>query len=767
MSADRPHARRLGATEWWVWQDYMLRSAGFPIDGLTALEDPELAAVADEHLAAGADPERWPKQMAAATAAQRTRLAAIAADPLFREAVTWQNPGVLTAADRLGRERVKESDRRQAERVVARYWQRYCAKNETIGFFGPGWWGRLTGPEHPMTVRPGPDLVDDRWVRLEDWALAAVADRLAADPAIRPYTPVHRAPQLFLDGSVLRLPAGAAVQLGALEAGLLDRADGRSAVATAAAVVEAGLARTPGDALLGLERLADKHYVQWGFDVVASAEAEPGLLAAIEALTDDPARDLARASVHRLLAARDTVARAAGQPDRLRAAMAELDTVFTAESGSAPTRRPGQMYAARSLCYQDTRRDVHVDLPANVLDAVAEPLAILLRAASWLCGELETAYAQAFDELYDDLVATSPDGSVPLADLWFLAQGLLFGTQDRPVDAVSVRFVARWQRLLGLDPAGDPRTDVRLTTAELTGRLAAEFPAPSLSWAAGRLHSPDLHLCATDDEAVRRGEFHWVLGELHAGWASFDAGAISASHPEPARLTTALAADLGAGRVRILYPDGWPRFTGRVGPSLLHEQDHRLAFTAARGAGLPHVLALTAADVRRVDGQLHVTGPDRSWPLLDVLSDLVAVHAVDGFKLAAATPHTPRVTIDRLVVQRRTWRLTCADSGLVDLTRDDERYLAVRALTRELGWPQRVYAKIGGQTKPVYVDLTSPVLVAGFAAMVRAEALSRGGDAGLTVSEMVPGPADCWLTDAAGRRYTSELRFQCVQDARC
>src|SRR5207245_9044309 len=80
---------------------------------------------------------------AAANARIATAIREVAADPSFREALAWQNRAVLerTIAPMLaggtGRRNVAE---RRNEELIANYVQRYCTKNDTIGFFGPiGW----------------------------------------------------------------------------------------------------------------------------------------------------------------------------------------------------------------------------------------------------------------------------------------------------------------------------------------------------------------------------------------------------------------------------------------------------------------------------------------------------------------------------------------------------------------------------------------------------------------------------------------------------
>jgi hypothetical protein len=83
---------------------------------------------------------------------------------------------------------VRESParRRRREEVVASYWQRYCAKNDTIGFFGPLAWGRVEdGPA--IAVRAGA-LVAQRVVHLEVWAIEALA-RAAGVEMVLPMGP--------------------------------------------------------------------------------------------------------------------------------------------------------------------------------------------------------------------------------------------------------------------------------------------------------------------------------------------------------------------------------------------------------------------------------------------------------------------------------------------------------------------------------------------------------------------------------------------------
>ncbi|MEV2271294.1 lantibiotic dehydratase [Nonomuraea africana] len=766
VSGTSDHLVPLGSTGWSVWRDAILRSTGFPADGLGLFSAPECAAAADDLLAGRADADRFDKLFGRALADGAAHTSALAADPLLREAVTWQNRNALITLDALlrgGPGQSRNRDRRARELMVAKYWQRYCAKNETIGFFGPVTWTRIEQDGPAATVAVGPRLVGRRQVSFEDWAVRAYAARLGQDPAFRRLLPVALRPHLTLEGRHLLRPAHPPLALSAAEAAVLALCDGRRAAATVAAEVagQAGV-RTETDALLLLGRLDERELLSWGDDLPQGPDTEARLRALLTGIaTEHPSFDLgdAFAGLDRLCAARDRVAAAAGDADALKGALDALDEEFTAVTGLPAQRRAGQTYAGRGLVYEDTVRDAEVRFGGPLLEELAEPLALLLRAARWLTAALARAYGAALRELYEELRAEG--AQVRLADVWFLAQGLLFGSGPRPVDEVAREFAERWAALFGLDgqqPADGP-AELRFGSADLARTVAETFPADRPGWSSGRLHSPDLQICAESVEAIERGDYLVVLGEMHAAWPTFDCAVFTRAHPDPESLRDAMAADLGPHRIRPLYPVDWPRYTGRVSHSLDGPTDRQLGWTAAPGADPDRLLPTTAVLVLEEEDELVAQAPDgRRWPLLEMFASLVSMHAVDGFKLtgAATHGHTPRVSIDRMVVARETWRTTVGATGLASAKGERECYLAVRAWRRAMGLPERVFVKLSTEIKPTYVDLSSPLYASLLCAMLR-----RAGDesARLVVTEMLPAPEQAWLADAEGRRYFTELRL--------
>ncbi|MFI2713602.1 thioesterase domain-containing protein [Micromonospora sp. NPDC018662] len=761
-TAGGAHRVPLGDTGWSVWRDAMLRTTGFPADGLAALSAPRAAAAADELLATGTGEDRFDKEFDEALRDGAERLSTLAADPLLREAVTWQNRGALVALDGLARggaDAPRNVRRRDRERALLKYWQRYCGKNETVGFFGPACWVTVDRDQPEVAlVNPGDRLTRRRWVWFESWALAAYADRIGADPAVRRWWPPMLRPHLAIRDRVVLRPGRPPLTLTPVEAALLRAADGRRDAADLVTDPAIGL-RRPEDGYALLDRLVERELITWDAALPVSPDAERVLAERIAAIGDEPARAAARAGFDRLRAARDAVAAAAGDPEPLRVALDALDATFTELTGVPAVRRAGQMYAGRTICYEDTARDLDVVFGAPLLAELAAPLDVLLRAARWLANALADAYLEVLRGLHDELRAES-GGPVALADLWFLAQGLFWGGGERPVDAVAADFAARWAGLFGLDTLPAGTTDVRLRAADLAGRIDTVFPGVRPGWSNAAMHSPDLQICATDEAALRRGDYTVVLGELHAAWSSFDCAVFTPSHPDVERLRDALAADLGERRVRLLFPADWPRRTSRTAESLTGPTDRQLAFLDAPGAEPGRVLPTVDLTVDEVAGELVATASDgQRWPLAEIFAEAFSAHAVDGFKLVAAAPYTPRITVDRLVVARQTWRTTVGESGLATATGERQRFLAVRAWRRRLGLPEQVYVKLGTETKPCFVDLAAPGFAVMLCALVRAARVDGGDDVSLTVSEMLPDPTQAWVPDAAGRRYFSELRL--------
>ena len=202
--AETWHRVGLEGTKWSVWRDVGLRGAGFSADTVLAICDSPLASSADRD---GRGPV-FDAVFADATMRLSTAIAAVNADPAFQEALTWQNPGLVQFLHDhdISQGAARRSKDRKRELVVASYVQRYCLKNDTIGFFGPVGWASVGRGEPGLVVVPGERLIARRTTYFEVWAIDKVAAAVAGPGRVLGWLRPRRTRSVFVAGNVLHRP---------------------------------------------------------------------------------------------------------------------------------------------------------------------------------------------------------------------------------------------------------------------------------------------------------------------------------------------------------------------------------------------------------------------------------------------------------------------------------------------------------------------------------------------------------------------------------
>ncbi|RPK56905.1 hypothetical protein EES43_23310 [Streptomyces sp. ADI96-02] len=742
---------------WRLWEQFALRGPGFPADGVLRLAPPGLARAADKFAPGDAlDGPLWQdfaQVFAGASVETALTLQDIARTPAFREAVAWQNRPVLTsgiapflrwtptAASR-------SSMPRQREELVAHYWQRFCVKNDTIGFFGPVGWGRWDGRADGVETDTGSGLTAATTVYWAGWAVDALARTLAADPALREWTAPRRIPFVGLDGRTVTVPGRRPVTVPADTAAVLARCDGvRPARRIAAELPDV-------DVTAVLEDLVARRWAVWRLEIPADTHPDRALRAWLESVDADEPRRRGLAALDRLEEGRARVAAARGA-DALVAAMTALEEDFVDLTETPAVREKSASTApCRALVYADTRRAATVRLGSAVHDALA-PLRPLLDSAGWITSRLAETVEREALRVHAALAA---EGPVDLASFWFGCLPVLHGPARAAADGVQADFRARWQEILAV-PA-DAR-DVRLRLADIAEPVRRHFGTRGGGWTAARYMSPDVMIAADGADAVARGDFTLVLGELHLAANTLGASLFVHQHSDPAELVRLTDRDHPAPRLLPLIPkEHRARLSARIRNSLVRPGDHQVAladFTAdpARSRAVRSADAL----VELRDGALVVLLPDGSaYPAMDVFAHVLTTLAMDLFQILPESDHSPRVTVDRLVVARETWRFTAARAAFADEKDEARRFVGARRWRAEHGLPRFVFAVSPTESRPFYVDFDSPVYVTILAKALRR--LARKDPEGrITFTEMLPTPEQTWLSDDEGRRYTSELRF--------
>jgi len=690
----------------------------------------------------------------------------IAAAPRFREALTWQNhPLLRTCIEPLLRRetRGRSSKHRQHEELVASYLHRYCVKNDTIGFFGPVGWARFEEHGRALHAKPGEDLLAARRVYFEQWAIDVLAKRLSKDEALKPWIPARPSPVATVQGLTVRVPFRRPVTLTREEIAVFQACDGmRAAHHLAERFCREGsqpqLARDRLDAIL--ERLHSLRLISLSYELPLDPYPERRLRDLLESVKDESVRRRAMAPLEQLEADRDAVAAAAGDADRLRCALLNLEAHFTALTGEAPNRSPGEMYSGRTLVYEDCRRNVEVEIGRPILETLGPPLTLILLSARWVTWQAGRHCRRVLSQAFEWLAQASRSESVGFTEFYNVAHYLL--TKGGAIANIVADMQCRWAEIL---PTPSGTNLASYSSQALKSRVAEAFDAPGPGWPGACYHCPDLMIAASSVDAIQAGNFHFVLGELHMGANTLRGQCLVEQHPHADDIFRGIDADLPDVRLAPITPRRYTQRASRIYPTKASERQY---FVATTLDSIPPFgsTSFPAASlmVRKAGGRLVVEAAGRGmqFDALHSFTAILALIVVNQFSMLPPSPHTPRVVFDKLVVAREAWRFAPEEMEFAKRETSADRFLAARRWRMDHGMPRWVFVKIPSEGKPIYLDFDSPAGVDILARRVRNRPRLPRVPAQITVTEMSPSHGDHWLTDSEGNRYSCELRIVAV-----
>ena len=693
------------------------------------------------------------------------------AEDRFRCAVIWQNrQAVHTSIDSLLRKTANSgargSKQRQHEEMVASYLQRYCVKNDTIGFFGPMGWGKFLEDGPAVDIRPGETLLAKRSVRFEGWCIDRIADTLAEGRVLDPWLAPRRMPYIRLEGTNLHFGDQQTLKLTPKQAFVLHACDGKR-TARQIAIGLLGITklsfRNEKEIFALLEDLQRLELIAWDFAVPLQLKPEEFLRRKLERIDDQPLRAQCLGVLNELEQAREHVIQVADDPQKLDQALAGFETTFTRLTGASATRRHGETYAGRTLIYEDCRRDIEIEAGPEFLQKLGPPLSLLLTSARWLTYQTAKRYRQGLHELYCELVRRS--GSTAVDAITYLNRlNSIFGDREHgapAIESVIKEFHQRWAKLLNITP-GQRR--LRYSCDELRGPLQEMFEAPSAGWTMAGHHSPDIMIVSSSAEAIKRGEYELVMGEVHVGANTLKASCFVAQHPNPDELISWHRRDRHGPQ---LVPVGTKELSFSRAYSMINSPDDFRLLCAKDTYALPEEqsLPISALVVEDTSSGLQLRARDgkQSFEILEACASVMVGQVIQRFGLFGSGRYNPRINFDDLVVARETRRFESHELEFATAKDESERFLAARRWARSHGLPRFCFVKVPIEVKPFYVDFASPIYVDILSKFVRR--MNEEGERGalLSVTEMLPQPHETWLCDAQGNRYTSEFRCVAVE----
>jgi hypothetical protein len=726
---------RLGDS-WSLWPVVALRSAGFP---------------AKDVLCASADQDEVFPEIENVSRA----LSEIVQDDRFREALLWQNPKMvdnwLQEFDAAAELRRQPSDTRRRLSTLARYLQRYATKNDTVGFFGPVGWATVDSLFAGAFVQKGDGAEVHRRSYFEPWSIEVLARLWEQDLELRQHLRPVLSSAARLDDGTLVLPRKADVPLTSSERAVAELCDGTAS----AAEIAQRLGRSFEDISGTLSRLVSQDAVVWGLHVPFGEHMDAGLADLLESLPPSGARDRCIAELKRLRAHHDEVDRAAGDVARLRLALRALGECFEKISGAPAVAGKHERFDSRNLLWCDTLADWDVMVGKAGIESLAAPLSLVLDVCRWLTWRLADGIGRKAAELVRE-----NGGSVRFDEMLELIRPETTGKPGCVLEGIVEHLQDVVDRLI---PRPGNESRLQISAADLQAAWAEAFAAPGPGWSTARMHNPDIMLATRDLGSVDGGDFQWVLGEVHVAINPLDFRMFVLNQRTPGLIERLLDETITGPRYLPAFSKQWGRLTPRSYPPPAVSLSGKDVYWTVWSDDLigPEERRVRGVDLQVVerDGVATVVGDDGEIdaPFTEVIGEFLTLLSVSSFQPFRQLPHSPRVTVDRLVVQRETWRLATDD-----LVRGLPKQHKPRELSRRLrdnGIPRFSFVKLPAEPKPVFCDLRSEPLVHNILRLLENDR-NAGGPA--VFSEMLPGFDDLWLTDSSGLRRTSEFRFIAV-----
>lgn len=699
------------------------------------------------------------------------RLWKIGQTPNLQEAVIWQNRQAYQDFIRPWLETPLETPlktrwKKRRELLLNNYLQRYTTKNDTIGFFGPVTWGNISDSENKISICEGDDFLAYRKVFTEGWAVDALAESFSADAEVAVWLKPRRLSYVRLDGNRLFVGDEKPQTLPPKFISVLELCTGDANVSEITKMIvgsKSGGITSEKEVVNILKMLEKREIISWGMEVPWIADFpsqmtfEQKLSEYIDNIENDEIKNRLANDFGRYLAALEETRKSAGDVEKLDDSLAVLEELFKEITGQAANRNAGKTYAGRTIVFEDCRRDMSVTVGKNVLDEISVPLTLLFTSARWLTNRTFDFYNEAFHTVYEEIVQRSENPVIEFFEFWKQANALFFHETANLAKKIVPEFQEKWQKILKLPK--DEKT-VAYTSDELTDAVNEEFFADVPGWSVAKYNSPDIMISARDTDHIEKGDFQYILGELHVGVNTLMNTMFLRVHENPAQILECLFKDFPHPRFIIVPPK--EMVTSRNYPLFNLAKDYYLGFTKdAVDLGKGNYLEISDLIVEKVDGELFVFTRDKKnkFPMQTVFADILSGICTNLFKMTASDKHTPRITIDKLIVQRETWRFSLSDLNFAFEKEESERFLAAQLWRREAGLPRVVFLKLAGEIKPFYLDFDSPFLLENVCKNIKHLTEQDDGSTTAVFSELMPDFENLWLTNKKDEHFTSEFRF--------
>ncbi|HEX4604769.1 MAG TPA: lantibiotic dehydratase, partial [Candidatus Angelobacter sp.] len=432
---------------------------------------------------------------------QSAVLQSFASDPRFREAILWQNQHAFqNAIQPVARTQcgdTRNQRQRNHEELVASYAQRYCVKNDTIGFFGPVSWGRVEDDGDVIEISLGASLIKSRQTYFESWAVDKIAASLSLLEGMAWWIPPRLLPDVYLENGLLHRAGVPPVGVTGLEFAALRLCDGKALPEDILRAVQDD-ARFKAIGQSSLRQLLKAHTSKgnlvWRFLVPVEVNCEVSLRKQLNRIGDAELRERATRQLDQLEGARADVANAAGDPEQLNHALSKAEQTFAAITNTPGLRNAGATYGGRTILYEDCQRDIALRITPELLSPVFPALSLLLQSLRWLMQSMALEFHRLFLQTLSEISGAGGCPEIRLLAWWLYTEPKLLNASSlADVD----QFRKKWAETLPVNP---DKTAIYLKSGDLKEKIDSLFPEHGPGFYPVRYFCPDLMLAGASVE---------------------------------------------------------------------------------------------------------------------------------------------------------------------------------------------------------------------------------------------------------------------------
>ncbi len=633
------------------------------------------------------------------------------------------------------------------ERHLLLYLQRIAAKNDTFSEFGPSSWGIAQSEDSGIQFSTDSSALR-REVFLERWTAHAIAAALNADPAVRPELSPRPHPNGRIGGDTfISAVSGEIIPLDPATRAIVARCDGNTP------------AHSLGTDLALLENLAAQNVIRWEAEVRAlEPHAFDVLVSEITQWRDSPTRkrwldilEPLAALCTKFTGARDVA---------IRNEIMQQARCWLGEVGVVAQSSQRFLYNAANPIGEDCSRVSNFTISEKMIDEVAreaEPWIDLWRDSyAFIASRVAAGLRGLFQ------TAPIKDGAVALPAFLRHCEAQKMPLNSHGLVALAhiafLELKCAFQDILAKRPNAPEWT----LSVEECHFVRSNFEYPKFD--EYTFPSADLQISAASIDHANRGEYEWILAELHPPIAMLH-HCMYWDCPDKPAFARALAST-ACGQPNFFYGFAPADFTAHTTVrqfDVIPELSYFVAPRPGKQEWQRIPTAETEVFINEASGDVALRKRGSREYLGSFSRYWIIPLGFHPFYFGRG-PHMPRLRCGKVIVQRESWTVTADELGTGNFTGvSRDLVIAIERLRIARNLPRFVYIRPTEQalrrsgaegrdkdTKPIFIDFESYLFIEIFHRW-----LTKAGQ--VEVTEMFPDPDHLLWQESDGRR-TFELR---------